>query len=120
MLIKEFETTTRNFVWPGRTTTHNHSSINRYGVCALKEEGGLGVIAFADLNTALLRKFAWNVITKHCMEINLLRGCYLSDPRMILTAGPHYSILRGMEIPTLINNCILEDKSSVYFWLDDS
>lgn len=63
LLIKELEAASRNFLWTGKISMWSHTSVSWARVCALKEEGGLGLISFIDLNTCLLRKFAWGIIT---------------------------------------------------------
>ncbi|KAH6763473.1 hypothetical protein C2S52_020906 [Perilla frutescens var. hirtella] len=61
-LVQKLDTAMRNFLWKGDVHIRSYTSVSWARMCALKEEGGLGISSFKDLNRGLLMKLAWNFI----------------------------------------------------------
>lgn len=56
-LIKEVELAMCNILWIGVTTSKSLTTVKWGRVCAIKEEGGIGVTSFSELNLSC--KLAW-------------------------------------------------------------
>ncbi|XP_057811497.1 uncharacterized protein LOC131025722 [Salvia miltiorrhiza] len=122
-LLKELDRSCRNFIWMGNINKKPSCAVSWERVCAIKEEGGLGIRSFHMMNDSFLMKLAWKVIVGSQFGFDLMKNKYLNDvarPRSdFLTSSVWVGIRRI--IPDLINDsyCLLRKGSSVYFWHDD-
>ena len=64
----------RNFIWSGSILQKKLVQVSWKKCCRPKEEGGLGLRDLSLLNKALLKKFAWRVMTVDSDLFSYLRA----------------------------------------------
>ena len=63
--IKHIDKMRRNFIWKGNDTCKGFNClVNWEQVCALKVNGGMGIIDLTCQNAALLTKWIWAIVKK--------------------------------------------------------
>ncbi|XP_057803758.1 uncharacterized protein LOC131019091 [Salvia miltiorrhiza] len=72
-LIKDLDLKCRNFIWTGDVSKRPSCPVRWARVCAIKEEGGLGIRSFDFMNKSYLMKMAWNIIGGHCFSHQIMR-----------------------------------------------
>ncbi|XP_057770827.1 uncharacterized protein LOC130990624 [Salvia miltiorrhiza] len=122
-LIKELDSACRNFIWSGDIRKRPPHAVSWEKVCALKEEGGLGIRSFAMMNEAFLMKLAWKIIKGKGFGFDLMKNRYLDTfgrPRASALASSIWGGVKSL-VPDLIDEsyCLLGAGDSVYFWNDD-
>lgn len=122
-VVDRLDLACRNFIWTGSTSRRPVCSVVWNRVCALKEEGGLGVISFRAMNDSLLIALAWRLRTSSEWVYKFLRQRYflnlhwLDRTQVLSSIWPALrSILPVLDRETHI---ILGDGSTALFWLDD-
>ncbi|XP_057791142.1 uncharacterized protein LOC131008273 [Salvia miltiorrhiza] len=121
-LIKDLDLKCRNFIWTGDVSKRPSCPVSWARVCAIKEEGGLGIRSFDIMNKSYLMKMAWNIIGGHCFSHQIMRSRYLT-PLCRPTKAAASSIWLGLrqEIPELLDEayCYVGAGTSINFWKDD-
>ncbi|XP_057779773.1 uncharacterized protein LOC130998369 [Salvia miltiorrhiza] len=122
-LIKELDGCCRNFIWTVDTKKAPSCPVAWVRVCAIKEEGGLGIRSFSLMNKCFLMKRAWNIIGGQDFGMEIMRKRYLTKFGQVklLTAPSSVWIGLRQEISPLINDsyCCLENGIDTNFWTDD-
>ncbi|XP_057790741.1 uncharacterized protein LOC131007841 [Salvia miltiorrhiza] len=122
-LIKELDGCCRNFIWTGDTKKAPSCPVAWARVCAIKEEGGLGIRSFSLMNKCFLMKRAWNIIGGQDFGMEIMRKRYLTKFGQVklLTAPSSVWIGLRQEISPLINDsyCCLGNGADTNFWTDD-
>ncbi|XP_057790991.1 uncharacterized protein LOC131008108 [Salvia miltiorrhiza] len=121
-LIKELDLKCRNFIWTGDVSKRPSCPVRWARVCAIKEEGGLGIRSFDIMNKSYLMKMAWNIIGGHSFSHQIMRSRYLT-PLCRPTKVAASSIWLGLrlEITKLVDDtdCYVGEGTSINFWIDD-
>ncbi|XP_057784939.1 uncharacterized protein LOC131002461 [Salvia miltiorrhiza] len=122
-LLLDLDKKCRNFIWTGRVDKNGTCTMNWSRCCALKEEGGLGIRAFATMNKSFLMKMAWKVIKGQDWAHKIMRTRYLDG---FGNAKPNIatsSVWLGLrqEVPSLVRDSYsyLGSGDSTYFWTDN-
>ncbi|XP_057803511.1 uncharacterized protein LOC131018823 [Salvia miltiorrhiza] len=122
-LLKILDAKCRNFIWTGNTEKCAACTVAWARVCAIKEEGGLGVRSFSLMNRSYLMKRAWSVIRGTAFGMDIMRQRYLSRFSHVKTVAAPSSIWLGLraEIAPLVNDsyCYIGDGAFTNFWNDD-
>lgn len=116
----------RRFIWSGAASERKMSLVNWSKVCLPKNRGGLGLKNLSRMNTALLMKIGWNIITKpQSLWIRVLRSKYGLDQYGIPT---NLNFKNGSYLWRAVNNIWPHVKNgirwavgngkSVFFWND--
>ena len=69
----------RNFLWTGNLETRKSIVVAWKKVCRPCVDGGLGLRDLTLQNEALLKKLAWNVLTKESQVFRFLRARFFKD-----------------------------------------
>ncbi|XP_057790907.1 uncharacterized protein LOC131008020 [Salvia miltiorrhiza] len=122
-LIKELDSCCRNFIWMGNINKKPTCAVSWERVCAIKEEGGLGIRSFKMMNESFLMKLAWKVIVGSSFGFDSMKRRYLNDvdrPRSEFLTSSIWVGVRRL-IPDLLEDsyCLIGTGSSVFFWHDD-
>ncbi|XP_057791061.1 uncharacterized protein LOC131008185 [Salvia miltiorrhiza] len=121
-LIKELDLKCRNFIWTGDVSKRPNCPVRWARVCAIKEEGGLGICSFDIMNKSYLMKMAWNIIGGQSFSHQIMRSRYLT-PLCRPTKAAASSIWLGLrpEITELVDDayCYVGEGTSINFWKDD-
>ncbi|KAL8546688.1 hypothetical protein ACS0TY_006424 [Phlomoides rotata] len=92
-LLKKIEMTMRNFLWTRDITRRNTSCMVSWAwVCALLEEGGLGVRSIRHANDFFICKLAWDILCNKTSDISMLHDRYISDRGRPRHYGRHSSL----------------------------
>ncbi|XP_057789598.1 uncharacterized protein LOC131006455 [Salvia miltiorrhiza] len=122
-LIKELDGCCRNFIWTGDTKKTPSCSVAWNRVCAIKEEGGLGIRSFSLMNKCFLMKRAWHIVGGNDFGMDIMRKRYLTKfgQMKLLTASSSVWMGLRQEISPLINEsyCCLGSGKDTNFWTDD-
>ncbi|XP_057790752.1 uncharacterized protein LOC131007855 [Salvia miltiorrhiza] len=122
-LISDLDMKCRNFIWTGDINMSPSCSVSWSRVCALKEEGGLGVRSFSLMNKCFLMKMAWKVICGKSFGFQMLKDRYLNLYGSVRGNSVSSSVWLGLreEVSELIDNsyCYVGDGTTTNFWCDD-
>ncbi|XP_057803415.1 uncharacterized protein LOC131018702 [Salvia miltiorrhiza] len=112
-----------NFIWTGDANKRHSHTVAWARVCAIKEEGGLGICSFSMMNKCFLMKRAWNIIREREFDYDLMRERYLKTfgQVKVVTAPSSIWLSVRSEIPQLINDsyCYIGTRDLTSFWNDD-
>ncbi|KAL5716607.1 hypothetical protein ACHQM5_009747 [Ranunculus cassubicifolius] len=88
----------RNFSWSGNPMIRKGVTLNFDSVCKPREEGGLNLRMFKELNDALLMKLAWHVLngTDNCARF--LRAKFKSKKGKWIEYHKSSSIWKGLKV----------------------
>ncbi|XP_057803256.1 uncharacterized protein LOC131018559 [Salvia miltiorrhiza] len=121
-LLKELDHKCRNFIWTGDIMKKPNCSVSWDRICAIKEEGCLGLRSFSLMNKCFLMKMAWSVICGQNFGHRIIKSRYLNifcSTNNVLSS----SIWAGLrpEIQDLVEDSYsyIAGGSSINFWRDD-
>ncbi|XP_057800164.1 uncharacterized protein LOC131015756 [Salvia miltiorrhiza] len=122
-LLKDLDAKCRNFIWTGDASKRPSHTVAWARVCAIKEEGGLGIRSFSMMNKCFLMKRAWNIIKGRGFGYDLMRDRYLKTFGQVKGVAAPSSIWLGVrsEIPQLVSDsyCYIGTGELTSFWNDD-
>lgn len=78
-ILKIIDNACRNFIWTGGTSSRAGCTVSWDKLCAIREEGGLGLRSLALSNTCLLMKMAWKVVGSNDFGFDMLRDRYMTS-----------------------------------------
>ncbi|XP_057801234.1 uncharacterized protein LOC131016514 [Salvia miltiorrhiza] len=121
-LLKELDRKYRNFIWTGDVMKKPNCSVNWDRICAIKEEGGLGLRSFSLMNKCFLMNMAWKVICGQNFGHRIIKSRYLNVfcTANNVVASSIWSGLRP-KIQGLVDDSYsyIGNGSSINFWRDD-
>ncbi|XP_057802933.1 uncharacterized protein LOC131018226 [Salvia miltiorrhiza] len=122
-LLHSLDKKCRNFLWTGRIDQRPSCPVGWSRVCAIRQEGGLGLRAFGLMNKSFMMKLAWKCIKGTDFAYSILRTRYLTSfghAKSSLLSSPIWTSIRE-NVSELVENSysFIGDGSSTYFWLDD-
>ncbi|KAH6758884.1 hypothetical protein C2S51_019119 [Perilla frutescens var. frutescens] len=122
-LLTTIEKACRNFIWTWDISVSSRSAVAWERVCALKEEGGLGVTSLLHLSKSLVMRLAWKVLTNSAEVYSLFRRRYLNHSYHVIKKKSGSSIWQNIkgEMKELVegSHLILGNGNSILFWLDN-
>lgn len=65
-----------NFLWSGKPDSRKFITVAWDKVCKPREEGGLGIRRFRDVNFAMLMKLGWQILNKESEWCRYLFSCF--------------------------------------------
>ncbi|GMN35779.1 hypothetical protein TIFTF001_005504 [Ficus carica] len=69
----------QNFLWSGSVEKTKLVTVAWEWICLPKKEGGLGIKFLEATNAALLRKFAWRIMTDNSLACDFMRKRYVPN-----------------------------------------
>ncbi|XP_057774946.1 uncharacterized protein LOC130993927 [Salvia miltiorrhiza] len=122
-LLHSLDKKCRNFLWTGRIDQRPSCPVGWSRVCAIRQEGGLGIRDFSLMNKSFMMKLAWKCIKGTDFAFSILRTRYLTSfghAKSSLVSSPVWTSIRE-NVSELVENSysFIGDGSSTYFWLDD-
>ncbi|XP_057811732.1 uncharacterized protein LOC131025969 [Salvia miltiorrhiza] len=122
-LLKDLDDKCRNFIWTGDIRKTPSCSVSWNRVCAIKEEGGLGVRSFSLMNKCFLIKMAWKLICGKDFGFSILQDRYLDIFSQVRCDSISSSVWLGLkdEVRDLVENSYsyIGDGTATNFWCDD-
>ncbi|XP_057803558.1 uncharacterized protein LOC131018881 [Salvia miltiorrhiza] len=122
-LLHSLDKKCRNFLWTGRIDQRPTCPVGWSRVCAIRQEGGLGIRDFGIMNKSFMMKLAWKCIKGTDFAFSIIRTRYLTgfgNAKSSLVSSPVWTSIRE-NVSELVDNSysFIGDGSSTYFWLDD-
>ncbi|XP_050222916.1 uncharacterized protein LOC126673008 [Mercurialis annua] len=122
-LISYIQKCMRNFLWSGSILNRKPVQVPWKNCCLSVKEGGLGIKNLHHLNTAMLSKMAWKLISSQTFPITVLRSRFLHPsgvPRDVyLSSSIWYSIKQSFSDIRSNSVWFIGSQSNLLFWTDD-
>ncbi|XP_057790437.1 uncharacterized protein LOC131007314 [Salvia miltiorrhiza] len=122
-LLKELDSKCRNFIWKGDVNKKPTCSVSWARLCAIKEEGGLGIRSFTLMNKCFLMKLAWRVTDGQSFGFDIIHARYLTRCCKVRSQALTSMIWLGLrqEVAGLVHDSYsyIGDSASTRFWTDD-
>ncbi|XP_057779593.1 uncharacterized protein LOC130998178 [Salvia miltiorrhiza] len=122
-LLKVLDAKCRNFIWTGNTEKRASCLVAWERVCAIKEEGGLGVRSFTLMNKSFLMKRAWSIICGDKFGLDIMKQRYFKNFGQVKTVTAPSSVWLGLraEVEPLVHDsyCYVGTGEFINFWKDD-
>ncbi|XP_026410063.1 uncharacterized protein LOC113305189 [Papaver somniferum] len=121
-VLEASEKVIRNYLCTGNAEERKCVTLKWDNVCTSKEEGGLGIRKFEDMNKALLMKLLWKIL--HCQDewANFFLAKYMDKNGKCITFYRKSSIWNGIKwfLPEFIDNTrwIVGNGLKISLWND--
>ncbi|XP_057786281.1 uncharacterized protein LOC131003750 [Salvia miltiorrhiza] len=122
-LLHDLDRACRSFIWTGSTMKKPSFSVSWIRARALKEQGGIGVKSFSDINNSFMFRLGWYILNMNSFGYRLLRQKYLTQTMDWASQWASSSIWTGVRktIREIVSDtfCTIGNGDTIYFWRDN-